>query len=83
MTRSVVLSLVLLACGIDCDAAKKVKGKVELGRAALELLYVGNPPSSVEEAVKRIFEPHKKFCLVEKVWDEKKERWFYMEVEEK
>ena len=89
LIKSIVLLLVLLACGLDCDAAEKGRGKkaelgkVELGKAALEVLYVGNTPASVEEAARRFVEPRKKFCLVEKVWDKKKEKWVYREVKRK
>ena len=80
LLKSIVLLAVLLCCGLDCEAAEK---KIEFGKAALDMLYAGDSPGSVEEAVKRIVEPRKKFCLVEKVWDEKKKKWVYIEVKRK
>ena len=44
------------------------------------MLYIGDPPSSVKEAVERFLEQRKKFCLVEMVWDEEKKKWVYREV---
>ena len=81
MFRSILIVSVLLVCGLDCEA--KEKGKIELGKSALEMLYIGDPPGSVKEAVERLFEPRKKFCLVEKVWDKEKKKWVYREVKKK
>jgi hypothetical protein len=78
--KACLLLAILLCCGLDCEAAEK---KIEIGKAALDMLYMGDPPSSVKEAVERIVEPRKKFCLVEKVWDKKKEKWVYREVKRK
>ena len=47
------LFIMLACCCTDADAAEK--GKVELGGAVLEVLYTGDPPLSLKEAVRRFF----------------------------
>lgn len=59
------LFVLLLCCIEDCNA--EVKGKVHPGKAALEVLYMGDVPQGLKEAVKRVIKPKKKFCLVEKM----------------
>lgn len=66
MIKIFLFLFVLLACCIE-DCTAEVNGKVQPGKAALEVLYMGDVPQGLKEAVKRVVVPKKKFCLVEKV----------------
>ena len=66
--RAVIFLVIAIAPGIDCNA-----NQLEPGKAALEVLYAGDQPANVCEAIKRIIshatdlDKGNKFHLVEKV----------------
>jgi hypothetical protein len=72
---------ILLACCVEVEAAEQPENilDLELGKAALEMLYVGDPPGSIKDAVERFLKPKKKFYLVEEV-ENKTGKWVYREV---
>lgn len=65
--RSLILcsAMLFFCCCTDSDAAEN--SNIELGSSVIDVLYTGNPPQSIKEAVIRVFFPKDKCLVVERI----------------
>lgn len=65
MIKIALFLLMLLACCVESKAAEQPVNilNIKPGKAALEILYMGDPPQSVKEAVVRALFPEKSLVV--------------------